>query len=212
MKLVAALAIALFVTVGDTRVARGIATQAAPVTAGGYRLYPAPTRLANQCRRAQAHVGFRVLCPTLLPRAKDGTRPNTYAQWADFPKDVKAAWLYAGGNYGLEADPQHWEWNNPNLFLHFVVLQGKLTATQLELSGFRPPQTVLGPRMVAGHRGMLYQQAAYRVCGCGFGGHITFVWHQNGATYAASLHRWSPKQSRSVLAVLTALIDHLEPV
>ena len=80
---------------------------------------------------------FRVLCPTFLPRAKDGTKPQTYAQWAGFPKPTRADWLYVGAGYSAENDPEHWEWNNPDLFLHVFVYEGKLSPSLLELSGTR---------------------------------------------------------------------------
>lgn len=38
----------------------------------------------------------------------------------------------------------------------------------------------------------------------------TFIWHQHGITYAASLHRWSAHPlNPSVLAILAAPINHL---
>jgi hypothetical protein len=197
----------------------------------GYRLYPAPTRLAAQCRRAQLHVRFTVLCPTLLPRTCEGTTaatacplprgdagiaPTTFAQWANYPADVVARWLYVGGIYGGgETDPVDWASNNPNYFFHFFIDEGALTNSQLDLIGSGSLQRFLGRRTIAGHPGRLFTQRSYSLCtgGCGFTGHLTFIWQQHGITYAASLHRWSANPlDTSVLAILTALIDHLQPV
>jgi hypothetical protein len=197
------------------------------VLAGGYWLYPAPPVLARQCRRAQKHVTFTVLCPTFLPRSGDGATAatasqlppgdagviaKTFAQWADYPKTGEATWVYVGGSYGGgETDPQDWSGNNPNYFFHFFVEEGRLISKALNLSRVSHPQRFLGTRRIDGHLGKLYDQVSYSVCSdCSFTGHLTFVWQQGGATYAASLHRWSARPSRSVLAVLDSLVAHLQ--
>jgi hypothetical protein len=174
------------------------------VKIAGYRLYAAPTKLSRSCRQTQSRVTFPVLCPGVLPRARDGTRPRTYLE----RPDSSSKWLYVGASYGSPYDP-HWEWNNPDLFLHFVVFEGKVPPNTLELSGTRHPQRLVGTRTLGGHRGKLYKQVPYAICGCGLGGHFTFIWNQNGVTYAASLHRWSPKPT---LRVLDALISQLKRV
>lgn len=191
---------------------RGADTQRPIVRVAGYRLYAAPKRLEKQCRRAQAHVRFPVLCPTLFPHAKDGTVPKTYAQWGDYPKNVISTWLYAGGNYGGEADRVNWSYNNPNFFFHFFVMQGRLSVSDLELAGDRYPQKFVGRRTITGHRGRLYTQVPYHICGCTFSGHVTFIWRQFGAIYAASLHRWAAKPTPAILAMLDALVAHLRRV
>jgi hypothetical protein len=194
--------------------------------AGGYWLYPAPPVLAMQCTAAQKHVNFTVLCPTFLPRSGDGANPatasqlppgdagvvaKTFAQWADYPKAGDAAWLYVGGSYGGgETDPQDWSGNNPNYFFHFFVQEGTLSSKTLNLSGVPHPQRFFGRRTIGGHVGSLYDQVSYSICSdCSFTGHVTFVWQQHGVTYAASLHRWSARPSRSVLAVLDSIVAHL---
>lgn len=185
----------------------------APVRAGGYRLYPVPKTLARQCAVAQSHVRFPVLCPTLLPHARDGTVPRTFAQWANYPQNTIAPWLLVGGSYGIEGDPTDWNGNEPIWFFHFFLLEGKLNAKLLDLSGVAYPQRLLGRHTIAGHSGELYDQVSYSVCpSCSFTGHVTFVWSQHGVTYAASLHRWSPRPNPSALAILRALIAHLSPV
>lgn len=181
-----------------------------PISVAGYPLYAAPPQMRTKCRRAQARVRFRVLCATRLPRAKDGTRPRTYAEWADSHEGAtRADWLYVGAGYSGSTDPEHWEWNDPDLFLHFVVFEGRLTPELIELSGTRYPQKLLGTRTLGGRRGKLYEQVCYAVCGCGLGGHYTFLWRENGTTYAASLHRWLEGPT---LRALAALILHLGPV
>lgn len=185
----------------------------APVTAGGYRLYQAPKTLAKQCSAAQAHVRFTVLCPTLLPHAADGTVPSTFAQWANYPQNTIAPWLLVGGNYGSEGDPADWHANEPIWFFHFFMLEGKLNAKLLNLSGVAHPQRLLGHYTIAGHPGALYDQVSYSICpNCSFTGHVTFVWSQDNVTYAASLHRWSARPDPSTLGVLRALIAHLTPM
>src|SRR3984957_148703 len=72
------------------------------VIAGGYRLYPSPASLTRQCERAQRHVRFTVLCPTLMPRSGDGATPatasplpagdagvapTTFAEWDNYPRN-----------------------------------------------------------------------------------------------------------------------------
>jgi hypothetical protein len=199
------------------------------VVAGGYGLFQSPARLLTQCRRAQRHVRFTVLCPTLMPRSGDGVTaatasalppgdagvaPTTFAQWAGYPANVTARWLYVGGIYGGgETDPANWSLNNPNYFFHFFVDEGTLTTRELNLTGVARPQRLLGARTIAGHRGKLYDQVSYSICSeCSFTGHLTFVWQEHGITYAASLHRWSPSPNRSAAAVLAALIKGLRPV
>jgi hypothetical protein len=192
------------------------------VVAGGYWLDPAPRRLATQCASAQRHVHFRVLCPRLLPRTGAGATAETAAdlpagelglsavtsvRWKRAPESVLVGATYGSG----DSDPGDWSFNNPNYFLHFVVEEGEVSARELELAGIQPPQRRLGVRTIAGHRGELYDQVSYAVCGCGFGGHVTFIWHGRGAIYAASLHRWSAKPDKSVMAVLAALIANLAP-
>lgn len=182
------------------------------VVAGGYRLYPAPPALVRQCSAAREHVRFTVLCPKLMPHARDGTVPRTFAQWANYPQNRIAQWLLVGGSYGTEGDPADWRANEPIWFFHFFVLEGKLDAKLLDLSGVPYPQRLLGRYTIAGHAGKLYDQVSYSICaGCSFTGHVTFVWSQRGVTYAASLHRWSARPSPSVLAVLRALVAHLSP-
>jgi len=194
--------------------------------AGGYWLYPAPSVLDRQCKTAQTHVRFTVLCPTFLPHSGDGATaataselppgdggvvPKTFAQWAGFPKKGNATWLYVGGTYGGgETDPQDWSANNPNYFFHFFIEEGALDSKALNLSGVQHPQRLLGTRRIGGHTGKVYDQVSYSVCSdCSFTGHVTFVWQQNGTTYAASLHRWSARPSGSALAVLDSLVAHL---
>jgi hypothetical protein len=189
-----------------------VATPGRTLIVAGYRLYPAPPRLASQCKAAQRHVSFPVLCPTLLPHARDGTVPSTFAAWADYPKAGIAPWLGVEGHYGVEGDPVYWNDNTPTWFFHFFVYEGKLDARQLNLTGVPYPQTFLGRHTIAGHRGALYDQVSYSICNeCSFTGHVTFIWHEHGVTYAASLHRWSARPDPSVLSILRALIAHLEP-
>ena len=205
-----------------------VGTGGTVIVAAGYRLYPAPQQLAGQCARAQRHVNFTVLCTTLMPRTGDGTTPatayslpqgdagiaaTTFAQWAGYPSSVTARSLYVGGIYGGgETDNVNWSFNSPNYFFHFFVDEGTLSSTQLNLSGVAYPQKFLGRRTIAGHTGKLYDQVSLSICNdCAFTGHVTFIWHEHGVTYAASLHRWSPTPNRPVLAVLTALIKGLKP-
>ena len=196
--------------------------------AGGYRLYPAPAAMRRQCERAQQHVRFVVLCPTVMPRTGDGATsatasplpsgdagvvPKTFAEWGDYPKQGISSWLYVGGVYGGgETDPSDWADNNPNFFFHFFVDEGQLSARSLNLVGVSHPQHYLGTRTIAGHHGRLYDQVSYSLCSdCSFTGHVTFIWHVRGITYAASLHRWSVIPDHSVLAVLAALVKGLRP-
>jgi hypothetical protein len=202
--------------------------QSLRLVAGGYWMYPAPPALARQCKAAQRHVRFTPLCPSYLPRSGDGATaatasqlppgdggvvPKTFAQWADYPKPGISTWAYVGGTYGGgETDPQDWSGNNPNYFFHFFVQQGSLSPKALNLAGVRHPQNFLGNRKMGGHVGKLYDQVSYSLCSdCSFTGHVTFVWKQAGTTYAASLHRWTARPTRSVLAVLAFLVAHLRP-
>jgi hypothetical protein len=214
-----------------TALVPAVAGGVTPIVAGGYRLYPSPARLKGQCERAQRHVRFTVLCPTLMPRTGDGATaatasplpagdagvaPTTFAEWDDYPRDWIAPYLFVGGIYGAgETDPEDWATNNPNYFFHFFVYEGKLSPELLNLSGVETPQHLLGKRTIAGHSGKLYTQVSFTLCegttGCNFTGHLTFIWRAHGVTYAASLHRWSANpRNPSVLAVLTALVAHLE--
>jgi hypothetical protein len=196
------------------------------LVAGGYWMYPAPPALAGQCARTQNHVRFPLLCPTYLPRSGDGATaatasqlpsgdggvlPKTFAQWADYPKPGISAWAYVGGTYGGgETDPQDWSGNNPNYFFHFFVEQGSLSSQALNFSDVKHPQRFLGNRKLGGHVGKLYDQVSYSACSdCSFTGHVTFVWHHAGTTYAASLHRWTARPTPSVIAVLAFLVAHL---
>jgi hypothetical protein len=203
------------------------------VVVAGYRLYPAPAPLAGQCRRAQKHVRFPVLCPTLMPRTCDavpaaracpelpqgdkGILPSTGAVWANESTGYTgiAPRMWVGGSYGTEGDPYDWTDNNPNYFFHFFVAEGNLSPLALGLRA-ETPQRYLGRRRIAGHAGKLFTQVSYLLCqgpGCSYTGHLTFIWHQHGVTYAASLHRWSANpMNRTVLAILAALIAHLKRV
>ena len=145
------------------------------VIAGGYRLYPAPAVLARQCSTAQAHVRFTMLCPTLMPHARDGTVPSTFAQWANYPQNTIAPWLLVGGNYGgAEGDPADWRANEPIWLFHFFLFEGKLNAKLLNLSRVPYPQRLLGRYTIAGHFGKLYDQVSYSICAsCSFTGHVT---------------------------------------
>lgn len=189
------------------------AADAASTSPSRIKLFAAPLRMATQCRRAQRHVTFVVLCPTAMPHARDGTQPATFAQWADYPKAVTAKWLYAGGTYGgSETDPQDWSGNSPDVFFHFFVFEGQLTAQLLNLRGVPHPQVFLGRRQLGGHTGNLYKQVSYSLCSeCSFTGHVTFIWKERGVTYAASLHRWSLQPSSQELNLLSDLIEHLRP-
>jgi hypothetical protein len=106
---------------GSARITTADGPGRATAVAGGYGLFPSPARLATQCRRAQRHVRFTVLCPTVMPRSGDGVtaatasplppgdagvEPTTFAQWAGYPANVTARSLYVGGIYGGgETDP-----------------------------------------------------------------------------------------------------------
>jgi hypothetical protein len=149
-----------------------------------------------------------------MPHTRDGLAPTTFAQWADYPKPVIAKWLYVGGTYGGgETDPQDWGSNSPDVFFHFFVFEGKLSPMLLNLRGVPHPQKLVGRRRIGGHLGNLYQQVSYSVCSeCSFTGHLTFIWKERGLTYAASLHRWTAGPSASVIALLDALVAHLQRV
>jgi hypothetical protein len=68
----------------------------------------------------------------------------------------------------------------------------------------------MGDRKIGGHVGELYDQVSYSICSdCSFTGHLTFVWHEAGTTYAASLHRWTARPTPGVLAVLDFLVAYL---
>ena len=156
-----------------------------------------------------------------MPQGDKGLPPQTGATWADESRGNTgfARTVWVGGSYGTEQDPYNWSANNPNYFFHFFVAEGVFTPLYLGLRGVnggKPPQHFLGRRTIAGHVGKLYSQASYVLCGvpgCGYTGHVTFIWHQHGVTYAASLHRWSADPlDPSVLAILTTLIAHLRHV
>lgn len=165
--------------------------------------------MATNCSEVQALARFQVLCPTRLPHAGDGTVPQTFSFSLDKPEKTPADWVYVGASYGVPVDPTHWELNRPRWFLHFVILEGSLSDKLLELAPGPYRQRDLGARTLGGRRGRLYRQRSYAVCGCGFGGHYTFVWQENGVTYAASLHRWD--SAEATLALLGRLIEGLAP-
>jgi hypothetical protein len=153
-----------------------------------------------------------------LPPGDAGVAATTFAELDDYPRNWIAPWMFVGGSYGGgETDPNDWTTNNPNYFFHFFLYEGTLSPELLNLSGVKTPLRLLEKRTLAGHTGSLYTQVSFSLCkgtsGCDFTGHLTFIWHAHGITYAASLHRWSANPlNPSVLAVLTSLIAHLKPV
>lgn len=66
----------------------------------------------------------------------------------------------------------------------------------------------IGLRTIGGHGGALYRLPPNRISL--FSGHYTFVWHSGGWRYVTSMHRWTPYSS--ALAVLSAIVAHLEPL
>lgn len=160
-----------------------------PAPVAGYELKPLPVAARAECRRTQGAVAFPLLCPRYLPRAADGTVARVSARVSG---RSGSAWASVSFGYGVGLDPEHWEWNNPDLFLHFVVFAGAIPDAALELRGSHPQQ-VVARRTLGGHSGILYGQVSYAECGCGLGGHYTFVWRERGVRYAASLHRWRPQ-------------------
>jgi hypothetical protein len=196
-----------FQAADDSRPAAHTRRSPKPIRVAGQRLYPAPRRVRKACAAAQAAVQFPVLCPTILPRAADGTYPSVFYRVEPDGAD-QTSWLNFSAGYGVPANEI--QLNTPRFFLHFVLMEGNPPQERLELSGTPYPQRLVGARTLGGRPGRLYvQPASYERCHCGFAGHYTFIWQEGGITYAASLHRWDRK---ATISVLGALIAYLRPV
>jgi hypothetical protein len=193
-----------------------------PAVVDGFRLYPAPAPVVSVCAAQARRVAIRVLCPTLLPRASQGTRPS------DPPATVHATSFPAGSRYGYHVVLIYsapWEQagkqrlNSPRRFLHFEVLgliPGRLPKhsftrvvvdPRARAPGGRRFLQPLRPLTVGARRGMLYAGLPYNQGGNELGGHLTFIWHDGRIVRVASLHAWEPR--RQTLDVLRALIESL---
>jgi hypothetical protein len=190
----------------------------------GFRLYPVPKQVVAVCAAQARRVAIRVLCPTLLPRASQGTRPS------DRPATVHASSYQSGSRYGyhvLLIYSAPWEQtgkqrlNSPRRFLHFEVLG--LIPSRLPKHSFtrfvvdpraRAPDgrrflQPLRPLTIGARRGVLYAGLPYNEGGDELGGHLTFIWRNGRVVRVASLHAWEPR--RQTLDVLRALIEALRP-
>lgn len=195
------------------------------VIADRFRLYPAPRQATTVCSEQARRTAFTVLCPTLLPRASEGTRRS------DQPARLHASGYrrvsrYAYGvlfTYGAPWEqPSKQLLNSPRRFLHFEVL-GLITKRvprdsfirvvvdpSIRASGGDLFLRRLRTTTVGGHRGVLYAGLPYNKGGNELGGHLTFIWDEQNVTRVVSLHAWTPR--RQTLAVLRALIESLKPV
>ena len=205
----------------ETAAAGGPVTQSEttpPETApadAGVALFPAPRRVRKACASEQRESAFRILCPTVLPRATVGSagRPPDALQVHRWPR-TGAAWYGISLVYGApyEATEDDSERNSPDRFLHFEVLGGRWEGVDPAWSmrawlgtGKRP----LGRATLGGHSGWLYDHPPYGEAGV-FGSHMTFIWEDGPITYAASLHRWKPRAATR--RTLASLVAGLEPV
>jgi hypothetical protein len=193
-----------------------------PVVVDGFRLYPVPAPVVAVCAAQARRVAIRVLCPTLLPRASQGTRPG------DPPAPVHATSFQPGSSYAYHLvliysapweQPGKQRLNSPRRFLHFEVLG--LIPSRLPKHSFtrfvvdpraRAPGgrrflQPLRPLTVGARRGMLYAGLPYNEGGDELGGHLTFIWHDGRILRVASLHAWEPR--RQTLDVLRALVESL---
>lgn len=153
------------------------------VTAAGSALFPSPRWLPKQCHDLQARVSFRVLCPTRLPHARDGTAPTGVALSSS---GAHGKWIELVAQYGTPTDPQSWALNNPSYFFHLIMLEGPVPANDLELG----TAMRVGRRSLAGHSGVLYREPSWASCHCAQGGHLIFIWTEKRTQYVVSLHRW----------------------
>lgn len=171
---------------------RAASTTAEIESSGSVEFLPAPLRVRVACLAEQRESAFRVLCPAALPRATIGTggwppASLMVSRWARTRESFYGLSITYGAPY--EKTARDSVRNAPNRFLHFEVLGGPRTRRQLHTNEAR----LLGRVTLGGRSGTLYDHPPYGQAGR-FGSHLTFVWEEREVTYAASLHRWKPRE------------------
>jgi hypothetical protein len=193
------------------------------------RLLPTPARVLTQCRLAQAHSRFPILCPARLPRPfigwpRNDRPPEPSAERLPAPgtswrsrSDPRYRKRQAGGlsiGYGAPWEPDsgpdwrlHLWRNRPCCFLHFEVFR--------RAEGLQHIPAGVRPATLGGRRGLIKDATSYGLASrendyLYFANHTRFLWHEDGVAYVATLHRFGTKQEGRVL--LGRLIRELRPV
>jgi YVTN family beta-propeller protein len=168
-------------------------------------LFPTPASVLEQCRRVQARVRFRMLCPRMLPRALIGWPPGQPPPplggglVRPSPRSVAGVDIGYGAPWESEspsqATPHLWR-NRPCCFLHFVVQRGR-------------PAPGARPAVLGGRSGRLLRASGSFNAGPYFGNHVRFFFRDRGVSYAATLHDFG---DRETTALLGRLVRQLRPV
>jgi hypothetical protein len=191
------------------------------------QLFPAPTRIAAECRRAQSRSPYPILCPARLPRP--------FVSWRGHEPRLSASMLPApGATWSSKSDPRYrhrraggvtigyggpWEpdsgpdwrvhlWRNrPCCFLHFEIFWRRPGRIGIPAGARRAE--------LGGRRGLLEDASSYGLASATgdylyFPNHTRFLWRQHGVDYVASLHRFGSQAETR--ALLGRLIRELRPV
>jgi YVTN family beta-propeller protein len=162
------------------------------------RLVPTPASVVEQCRRVQAAIHFRMLCPRLLPRALIGSPPGQPPPPLEsgeikLNQDSRPVGVdigYGAPWEGPQARQHLWR-NRPCCFLHFVIQRGR---------------TVAGARLASlgGRRGRLLPANRATEVGPYFGNHVRFFFSERGVPYVATLHSFGNAETTALLGRLIA--------
>jgi YVTN family beta-propeller protein len=206
------LAVVLFV-VGVLLAGRGAASGASRRTPDpearsaheAVRLLPTPAGVIERCRKIQAQVHFRVLCPRMLPRAVIGWPPGEppppvgSGPVRTSPRRVDGVDIGYGAPWESESasrpSPHAWR-NRPCCFLHFVIQRG-------------PPVRGARPALLGGKRGSLLPATGSFGSAPYFGNHVRFFFRERGVSYVATLHDFG---NNNTTALLGRLVAQLRPV
>ena len=208
-------------TAGVAAATGGAGRERAPRQAlGPARFAALPAAGQVKCSRAQARSPHVILCPRTLPRPWLGWPPGTAP-----PRRLRSE-IFREGKvpfgiefaYGAPVEPgagspewvrRHLWLNRPCCAVHFVVFW--------LARGLPPVPASAIPTRLGGKRGRLLDALGYAPTAPPrdrnrvflWANHTWFFWRQRGVTYAASLHYFGRRPTRTVLA---RLIRELRPV
>jgi YVTN family beta-propeller protein len=179
--------------------------RAAAIEEARLELFRLPAPLVRDCRTAQRHARFQLLCPSRVPRASRGSSASSALP----PPELGAAWragardLVLGLDFSYSFESDQPQLNGPERFLHFEITKDNSAERAGGVDVARGTQ----PASLGGKPGRYAPAGAPDPSVTRWPNHAYFYWTEHGVKYYASLHDFGPNTKR----LLSDLVAGLRP-